>query len=99
MTKKIQKEPETFHPIPRRVKVVPVAHTIFENIFQEGYQPDYEVTKGLPRDAQLVGIRHDTFMGAVHMLFSSKEFDEVEEGTMPPVLEIELLSLPKANTL
>ena len=86
-------------PAPRRVKIVPVSQTIFENIFQTGYIPDYEVTEGLPKDAKLAGIRHDVFQGVIHFLFSSDEFDEVDEGTIPPVLEIKLLSLPKANTI
>jgi hypothetical protein len=81
---------------PRKVKIVPIGAGIFEHIFRTGYTPDYEVTQGLPDDARLVGARHDPFTGIIQFLYSSDEFDEVEEGEIPPVFAPVLKNLTKS---
>lgn len=73
--------------VPRRLKIVPVAESIFDAWLRTGSSPKYVVKEGLPEDSHLVGIRHDLVTGVVHLLYESAEFDVVKEGDVPPVFE------------
>lgn len=73
--------------VPRRLKIVPIAESIFDSWLRTGNAPKYVVQEGLPQDSHLVGIRHDLVTGVVHLLYESAEFKVVKEGKVPPVLE------------
>jgi hypothetical protein len=80
----------------RKVQIVRVSPTIFENIFATGYTPSYEVVEGLPSNVKLTGIRYEPILGEVHMLFMSEDWAEIAEGEVPPVFSPELRKIPQA---
>jgi len=78
----------------RKLKRVELAPELISDFFAEGKEhPSVRVSKGLPKDAELVGIDityHPQI--AVHFIFRSEDFPSVEIGAKVPETPIEFIT-------
>lgn len=82
----------------RNIKVVSVSPIVLQDWLKQDSVVMYKVVEdGLPADVKLEGVRYDPFRGMVDFLYSSKEFEEVDNGEIPPQLNPVLKSLAKAK--
>lgn len=62
---------------------------LIESFFQENPEKSFGVTKGLPKDARLVGFYYYPDIGEGYAIFHSEQFDEIQPGETIPVKDIE----------
>ena len=76
-------------PNPRRVKVITISSTVFEELFRTGHRSThYEVTGGLPPDGRIVSGRYDPTRNAFELVVWSGEFPEVPDGMLADDLSV-----------
>lgn len=77
---------------PRRIKLVMVNPANFMSLFKTGMRvkKNFEVVKGIPRDATILTISYDAARAAIIVILESEDFDEVPVGDIPPSIPIEI---------
>lgn len=72
----------------RRVAEVWVAGDTLHHLFTVGDKGAYRVVRGLPPDAELVGVEYEMRVHRLRLLFRSAEFRAVPAGCVPPVVDM-----------
>lgn len=62
----------------------------FMALFKEGLRvrENYQIIKGVPEDAQLLGTARDPKTGGVILVLYSKTFEQIPEGKQFPVIKV-----------
>ena len=76
----------------RKMKIIFIDPVQFMAFFREGLEirESYKIIKGIPGDAQILGVSYDVRMNGIVMVVYSEYFEEVEKGAQLPVLPVEI---------
>lgn len=84
----------------RRRKLIPVSRLLMQDIaWRNGAVVHFKCTQGLPEDAVFIGMTYDHMRDVYYLCYQSAEWDEVPDGEMLPVFNIQFLNLYTAPFL
>ncbi len=76
----------------RRIRILLIDGAAMMAMFKEGLKvrQDYKIIKGVPSDAQLMGVSIDHATGCPVMVVWSSEFENIPEGKQFPRIQVQI---------